>query len=33
VVLSDWDLAARPPRADLLRLSDQGLNRLDLATM
>lgn len=33
VVLSDWDLAARPPRADLLRLSDQGLNRVDLATM
>ena len=33
VVLSDWDLGARPPRADLLRLNDQGLNRIDLATM
>lgn len=32
VVLSDWDLAARPPRADLLRLNASGLQRLDLAS-
>ncbi len=31
VVLSDWDLSARPPRADVLRLSAAGLQRLDLA--
>lgn len=28
VVLSDWDAAAQPPRADLLRLSASGLQRL-----
>ena len=32
VVLSDWDLSARPPRADVLRLSAAGLQRLDLAS-
>ena len=32
VVLSDWDLAARPPRADVLRLSASGLQRLNLAS-
>lgn len=32
VVLSDWDLAAQPPRADVLRLSAAGLQRLDLAS-
>lgn len=33
VVLSDWDLSANPPRADLLRLNAAGLNRVSLATM
>jgi len=34
VVLSDWDAAARPPRAEVLRLSiAQGLERLPIATM
>ena len=28
VVLSDWDLAAHPPRAEVLRLSATGLQRL-----
>ena len=32
VVLSDWDLAARPPRAEVLRLSASGLQRLDLSS-
>ncbi|MES2399110.1 MAG: UDP-2,3-diacylglucosamine diphosphatase [Pseudomonadota bacterium] len=31
VVLSDWDLAAKPPRAEVLRLSAQGLQRIALA--
>ncbi|WP_306553543.1 UDP-2,3-diacylglucosamine diphosphatase [Acidovorax sp.] len=31
VVLSDWDAAALPPRAETLRLSHQGLERLTLA--
>ena len=31
VVLSDWDLAATPPRAEVLRLSAQGLQRIALA--
>ncbi|WP_439113186.1 UDP-2,3-diacylglucosamine diphosphatase [Hydrogenophaga sp.] len=31
VVLSDWDLNARPPRAEVLRLDAQGLHRLPLA--
>ena len=31
-VLSDWDLEAAPPRADVIRLSADGLQRLDLAT-
>ena len=30
VVLSDWDAAATPPRAEVLRLSAQGLERIDL---
>ena len=30
VVLSDWDLAAQPPRAEILRLSASGLQRLAL---
>jgi UDP-2,3-diacylglucosamine hydrolase len=32
VVLSDWDLNATPPRAEVLRLDPQGLHRLRLAT-
>ena len=28
VVLSDWDAAAQPPRADVLRLTPQGLERV-----
>ena len=30
VVLSDWDAAATPPRAEVLRLSAQGLQRIGL---
>lgn len=30
VVLSDWDAAASPPRAQVLRLTHSGLKRLDL---
>ena len=30
VVLSDWDLAAAPPRGDVIRLSAAGLQRLPL---
>lgn len=30
-VLSDWDLAAHPPRADVLRLSAAGLERIAIA--
>ena len=30
VVLSDWDTAAKPPRAEVLRLSAQGLQRISL---
>ena len=30
-VLSDWDLAATPPRAEVLRLTDSGLQRIPLA--
>ena len=30
VVLSDWDAAATPPRAEVLRLSAQGLERIGL---
>jgi UDP-2,3-diacylglucosamine hydrolase len=33
VVLSDWDAAALPPRAETLRLSAAGLERLPLAPM
>jgi len=29
-VLSDWDLAATPPRAEVLRLTDGGLQRIPL---
>lgn len=29
-VLTDWDLEAQPPRAGLLRLTAQGLERIDL---
>ena len=32
-VLTDWDLAATPPRAGLLRLTAQGLQRLPIAPM
>lgn len=31
VVLSDWDLQAHPPRAEVLRLTAQGLQRIGLA--
>ena len=31
VVLSDWDAAATPPRAEVLRLTRSGLQRLPLA--
>jgi UDP-2,3-diacylglucosamine hydrolase len=31
IVLSDWDLAARPPRAEVLRLSAAGEQRIALA--
>jgi UDP-2,3-diacylglucosamine hydrolase len=31
VVLSDWDLAAQPPRAEVLRVDAQGLHRVALA--
>ncbi|MCL4771000.1 MAG: UDP-2,3-diacylglucosamine diphosphatase [Burkholderiaceae bacterium] len=31
VVLSDWDAAAQPPRADVLRLTPQGLERIAIA--
>lgn len=31
IVLSDWDLAAQPPRAEVLRLDAQGLHRVALA--
>lgn len=31
VVLSDWDAAALPPRAEILRLSRAGLERITLA--
>lgn len=31
VVLSDWDMTATPPRAEVLRLDAQGLVRHDLA--
>ena len=30
-VLSDWDLDATPPRAEVLRLTAEGLERLPLA--
>jgi UDP-2,3-diacylglucosamine hydrolase len=30
VVLTDWDLAAQPPRGEVLRLSSAGLQRLPL---
>ena len=31
VVLTDWDAAAHPPRADVLRLTPQGLERIAIA--
>lgn len=31
VVLTDWDLAARPPRGEALRLSDAGAQRIALS--
>jgi UDP-2,3-diacylglucosamine hydrolase len=31
VVLSDWDVAATPPRAEVLRLTQTGLQRLPLS--
>jgi UDP-2,3-diacylglucosamine hydrolase len=33
VVLSDWDLGARTPRAEVLRIDAQGLKRLPLHTI
>ncbi|QNP49241.1 UDP-2,3-diacylglucosamine diphosphatase [Diaphorobacter aerolatus] len=33
VVLSDWDLTADKPRAEVLRLSDKGLERVRLVPM
>ncbi|QIL79377.1 UDP-2,3-diacylglucosamine diphosphatase [Diaphorobacter sp. HDW4A] len=33
VVLSDWDLAANPPRAEVMRLSAKGLERVPLVPM
>jgi UDP-2,3-diacylglucosamine hydrolase len=30
IVLSDWDASARPPRAEVLRLTSQGLQRIPL---
>ena len=33
VVLSDWDAAAAPPRADVLRLTPAGLERIAIALM
>jgi len=33
VVLSDWDATARPPRADVLRLTAQGLERIRIGPM
>ena len=30
VVLSDWDVQAKPPRAEVLRLSTRGLQRISL---
>lgn len=33
VVLSDWDAAAQPPRAEVLRLTHSGLERVPLASM
>ena len=30
LVLSDWDVGASPPRAQVLRLTDVGLHRIDL---
>ena len=32
VVLNDWDAAANPPRAQVLRLTAAGLQRIDLLT-
>jgi UDP-2,3-diacylglucosamine hydrolase len=31
VVLTDWDLAARPPRGEVLRLAATGVQRLPLS--
>jgi UDP-2,3-diacylglucosamine hydrolase len=31
IVLSDWDAGASPPRAQVLRMTDAGLRRVDLA--
>ena len=33
VVLSDWDAAAHPPRADVLRLTAAGLERIAIVPM
>ena len=33
VVLSDWDAAAQPPRADVLRATDNGLERMRIGPM
>ncbi len=33
VVMSDWDAAAQPPRADVLRATDSGLERMRIGPM
>lgn len=33
VVLSDWDAAAHPPRTEVLRATDQGLERVHIGPM
>ncbi|MGP1682135.1 MAG: UDP-2,3-diacylglucosamine diphosphatase, partial [Giesbergeria sp.] len=33
LVLSDWDFAAQPPRADVLRATDKGLERIRIGPM
>jgi UDP-2,3-diacylglucosamine hydrolase len=33
VVLSDWDAAARPPRAEVLRMTTEGLERIQVDPM
>jgi UDP-2,3-diacylglucosamine hydrolase len=33
VVLSDWDAAAQPPRAEVLRMTAEGLERIQVDPM